>query len=44
MVMVAAGNSPLSTVLLSHGGVGQYQYQIMGEDRRADSGFVSAKP
>jgi hypothetical protein len=43
MVMVAAGNSPLSTVLLTRGDLGQYQYQIVSEGRSAESGFVSAK-
>jgi hypothetical protein len=40
MVMVAAGNSPLSTVLLSRGGLGQYQYQILSDGRPTDSGFA----
>jgi hypothetical protein len=41
MVMVAAGNSPLSTVLLTRGELAPYQYQIVGADRSIESGFVS---
>ena len=40
MVIVAAGNSPLSTVLVARGGFGAYQYQIAESGREADSGFV----
>ncbi len=39
MVMVAAGNSPLSTVLMSHGGLGQYQYELINDGRTISSGF-----
>jgi hypothetical protein len=40
MVIVAAGNSPLSTVLLARGGFGSYQYQIADAGRPGDSGFI----
>jgi len=40
MVIVAAGNSPLSTVLLARGGFGWYQYQIADAGRSVDSGFI----
>ncbi len=40
MVIVAAGNSPLSTVLLARGGFGSYQYQIADAGRASESGFV----
>jgi hypothetical protein len=40
MVMVAAGNSPLSTVLLTRGDAGQYQYQISAAGHAVESGFV----
>jgi phospholipase B-like protein len=43
MVMVAAGNSPLSTVLMTRGDVGQYQYQISAAGRAVESGFVETK-
>jgi hypothetical protein len=40
MVIVAAGNSPLATVLLARGGFGNYQYQIADSGRSTDSGFI----
>ncbi len=40
MVMVAAGNSPLSTVLMSKNGLGQYQYEVISDGRTVSSGFV----
>ncbi len=40
MVIVAAGNSPLSTVLLARGGFGTYQYQIAEAGRSTESGFI----
>ena len=40
MVIVAAGNSPLSTVLLAHGGFGAYQYQIADAGHSTESGFI----
>jgi hypothetical protein len=40
MVIVAGGNSPLSTVLLVHGGFGSYQYQIAEAGHSTDSGFI----
>lgn len=40
MVIVAAGNSPLATVLLARGGFGAYQYEIAESGHEADSGFV----
>jgi hypothetical protein len=40
MVIVAAGNSPLSTVLLARGGFGSYQYSIADAGRAVDSGFI----
>ena len=40
MVIVAAGNSPLSTVLLARGGFGSYQYQIADAGRSEESGFI----
>jgi hypothetical protein len=43
MVLVAAGNSPLSTVQLTRGGFGQYQYQIFASGKPTDSGFVLSK-
>lgn len=39
MVVVAAGNSPLSTVLLSRGMLGGYQYEIADSGKSAESGF-----
>jgi Phospholipase B len=44
MVIVAAGNSPLSTVLAARGGFGWYQYQIDDAGQSVDSGFVTPKP
>jgi Phospholipase B/Peptidase family M1 domain len=43
MVVVAAGNSPLSTVLLTKSGLGQYQYQIVSAGRSTESGFIEVK-
>jgi hypothetical protein len=43
MVIVAAGNSPLSTVLLTHGSLGQSQFQIVNGSRTTESGFIEAK-
>jgi hypothetical protein len=42
MVLVAAGNSPLGTVLLTRGGgFSQTQYQIFDAGRPGDSGFLT---
>lgn len=42
MVLVAAGNSPLGTVLLTRGGgFGQTQYQIYDSGRPGESGFLT---
>jgi hypothetical protein len=42
MVLVAAGNSPLGTVLLTRGGgFGQAQYQVFNSGRPAESGFLT---
>lgn len=41
MVLIAAGNSPLGTVLLTRGGFGQAQYQIYDAGRPGDSGFLT---
>jgi hypothetical protein len=41
MVLIAAGNSPLGTVLLTRGGFGQSQYQIYDAGRPGDSGFLT---
>ena len=43
MVLVAAGNSPLSTVLLTRGGLGAYQYQIYHAGKTGESGFVTSQ-
>jgi hypothetical protein len=43
MVVVAAGNSPLSTVMLTHSSLGQYQYQIVSAGRSTESGFIESK-
>lgn len=40
MVIVAAGNSPLSTVLATRGNFGAYQYAIADAGRQAESGFL----
>jgi len=40
MVLVAAGNSPLSTVQVTRGGLGPYQYQIYNAGHAGDSGFI----
>ena len=40
MVIVAAGNSPLSTVLLARGGFGHINIEIADAGRPTDSGFV----
>jgi phospholipase B-like protein len=42
MVLIAAGNSPLGTVLLTRGsGFGQTQYQIYDSGKAGDSGFLT---
>jgi hypothetical protein len=42
MVLVAAGNSPLGTVLLTRGsGFGQAQYQVYDSGKPGDSGFLT---
>jgi hypothetical protein len=42
MVLIAAGNSPLGTVLLTRGGgFGSSQYQIYDAGRPSDSGFLT---
>lgn len=41
MVLIAAGNSPLGTVLLTRGGFGQAQYQVYDAGRPGDSGFLT---
>jgi len=42
MVLIAAGNSPLSTVLLTRGsGYGQAQYQVYDSGRPGESGFLT---
>jgi hypothetical protein len=41
MVLVAAGNSPLGTVLLTRGGFGQAQYQLYDSGRPGESGFLT---
>jgi type II secretory pathway pseudopilin PulG len=42
MVLIAAGNSPLGTVLLTRGGgFGQSQYQIYDAGKPGDSGFLT---
>ncbi len=41
MVLIAVGNSPLGTVLLTRGGFGQTQYQIYDAGRPGDSGFLT---
>jgi hypothetical protein len=39
MVLVAAGNSPLSTVLTTRRGLGQFQYEVVKSGQSAESGF-----
>jgi hypothetical protein len=42
MVLIAAGNSPLGTVLLTRaGGFGQHQYQLYDAGKPGDSGFLT---
>jgi hypothetical protein len=42
MVLIAAGNSPLGTVLLTRGGgFGQAQYQVYESGKPGDSGFLT---
>ncbi len=42
MVLIAAGNSPLGTVLLTRGaGFGQAQYQVYDSGRPGESGFLT---
>ena len=42
MVLIAAGNSPLGTVLLTRGsGFGQTQYQVYDSGKPGDSGFLT---
>jgi hypothetical protein len=42
MVLIAAGNSPLGTVLLTRGGgFGQAQYQVYDAGRPGESGFLT---
>jgi hypothetical protein len=41
MVLIAAGNSPLGTVLLTRGGFGQAQYQVYDAGKPGDSGFLT---
>jgi hypothetical protein len=42
MVLIAAGNSPLGTVLLTRGGgFGQTQYQLFDAGKPGDSGFLT---
>jgi|SRR5229473_3855810 len=43
MVVVAAGNSPLGTILLARAGFGPYQCQIFNAGKPAESGFLSSK-
>jgi hypothetical protein len=43
MVVVAAGNSPLSTVLAARAGLGNAQYQVVESGRATDSGFIGSK-
>jgi len=40
MVLVAAGNSPLSTVLMTRRGLGQFQYEVVKSGQSAESGFA----
>jgi len=40
MVVVAAGNSPLSTVLLARENLGSYQYLVAKDGRQQESGFA----
>ena len=44
MVVVAAGNGPLSTVVLARGGLGQYQYEVVRSGHAVDSGFLKPLP
>jgi hypothetical protein len=42
MVLIAAGNSPLGTVLLTRGtGFGPAQYQVYDSGRPGESGFLT---
>ena len=42
MVLIAAGNSPLGTVLLTRaGGFGQHQYQLYDAGKPGESGFLT---
>ena len=43
MVLVAAGNSPLSTVQLTRGSLGAYQYQIYNAGKAGESGFMAGR-
>jgi hypothetical protein len=43
MVIVAAGNSPLSTVLAARSGLSQNQYEIVTSGRGSEFGFASIK-
>jgi hypothetical protein len=40
MVIVAAGNSPLSTVTMTRAGFGQSQYQLVSDGKTVESGFA----
>ena len=41
MVLIAAGNSPLATVLLTRGAFCQTQYQVYDSGKPGDSGFLT---
>jgi hypothetical protein len=41
MVLIAAGNSPLGTVLLTRSGFGQTQFQIFDAGKPGESGFLT---
>jgi hypothetical protein len=41
MVLIAAGNSPLATVLLTRGAFSQTQYQVYDSGKPGDSGFLT---
>jgi len=43
MVIVAAGNSPLSTVLATRESLGEYQYAVAAGARQSESGFTHEK-
>lgn len=40
MVLVAAGNSPLSTVMATRNNIGAYQYAVADSGRQVESGFI----